>query len=115
EELEAFRREVRAWVEANCPKSMRKPPPPDEDVWGGRGMVIQQPDAKVWFERMVAKGWTAPTWPREYGGGGLSEEEGAIVEAEQRALHCRIALKSFGIWMLGPVLLKYATPEQKAE
>jgi acyl-CoA dehydrogenase len=62
---------------------------------------------------MSAKGWTAPTWPREYGGGGLDDAQAAVLREEMRRLGCRPPLKSLGLWMLGPVLLKYGTAEQK--
>ncbi|MEZ5981275.1 MAG: acyl-CoA dehydrogenase family protein [Parvularculaceae bacterium] len=63
---------------------------------------------------MAAKGWTVPAWPKEYGGGGLSKDEVKILKEEMRRLRARSPLESFGIWMLGPALLKYGTHEQKA-
>ena len=79
-------------------------------------MWIFQSDAqRQWLERMAAKGWTVPEWPREYGGGGLSRDEAKILRQEMRALNCRSPLDSFGIWMLGPALLKYGSEEQKRE
>ena len=70
--LETFRAEVRGWLEANCPQSMRTPMPEDEIVWGGRNVQFKHADQKSWLDAMAAKGWTAPTWPKELGGGGLS-------------------------------------------
>jgi alkylation response protein AidB-like acyl-CoA dehydrogenase len=64
---------------------------------------------------MGERGWTVPTWPREYGGGGLSPAEAAVLQQEMRALGCRMALWSFGIWMLGPALLKFGNEVQKRE
>ena len=61
-DLETFRAETRAWLEANCPASMRTPTVEEEVVWGGRGQKFVNPDSKVWLDRMVAKGWTAPSW-----------------------------------------------------
>jgi len=112
-ELDAFRAETRAWLEANCPPSMRTPMPEDEVVWGGRRATYKNPDARLWLERMAARGWTVPTWPKHYGGGGLSPAEARALEDEMRRLDCRPPLQSFGIWMLGPVLLEYGTEEQK--
>ena len=59
------------------------------------------------------KGWTCPTWPKEYGGGGLSFDENKILQEELMAIRARPALSSFGIWMLGPALLEFASEEQK--
>jgi len=116
EQLETFRAETRAWLEANCPPSMRTPMTGEDDaVWGGRSYEFKHPDQKLWLERMGAKGWTAPTWPKEYGGGGLSGPENAVLQSELKRINARPALFSFGIWMLGPVLLEYANEEQKRE
>ncbi len=89
--------------------------PEDEIVWGGRRATYKNPEAKLWLDRMAAKGWTVPTWPRPYGGGGLPPAEARILEEEMRRLNCRPPLQSFGIWMLGPVLLEYGTEAQKSE
>ena len=110
----AFRAETRAWLEAQCPPGMRTPMPEDEVVWGGRNARFKNPDSRLWLERMAARGWTVPTWPKEYGGGGLSAAEARILEEEMRRLDCRSPLQSFGIWMLGPVLLECGTEAQKA-
>jgi alkylation response protein AidB-like acyl-CoA dehydrogenase len=112
---DAVRAEMRAWLDANCPHSMRTPTPEDEIVWGGRRATYKNPDSKLWLERMAARGWTTPTWPKEYGGGGLSPAEARILEEEMRRLNCRPPLQSFGIWMLGPVLLEFGTEKQKRE
>jgi alkylation response protein AidB-like acyl-CoA dehydrogenase len=113
--LPAFRAETRAWLIANCPATMRTPMNEDDEVWGGRRPVFDHPDQKIWLDRMAARGWTAPTWPREYGGGGLSPAEALVLSEEMRSLGCRRPLKSFGVWMLGPVLLEFASDEQKRE
>ncbi|HUB84485.1 MAG TPA: acyl-CoA dehydrogenase family protein [Rhizomicrobium sp.] len=120
-DLETFRAETRQWLEANCPPSMRGAMPSITDsdtgdvVWGGRRAVYRNPEAKLWLDRMGAKGWTAPTWPKAYGGGGLTKDEAKVLAQELARIKARPALLSFGIWMLGPVLLEYATEEQKKE
>ncbi|MBP78787.1 MAG: acyl-CoA dehydrogenase [Deltaproteobacteria bacterium] len=114
-QLSAFRTEVRSWLETNCPKSMRLPAVQDEVVWGGRNFQFKNPDSKIWLERMADKGWTCPTWPEEFGGGGLSKEESIVLSQELSSINARPALTSFGISMLGPVLLESASYEQKLE
>jgi acyl-CoA dehydrogenase len=114
--LETFRAETRAWLEANCPPSMREPVRSEADAyWGGRNASFASDDQKRWFEAMAEKGWTVPAWPKEYGGGGLSKEEAFVLKDEMKAINARSPLSSFGIWMLGPALLKYGSDEQKAE
>ena len=112
-ELEQFRAETRAWLEANCPAECRGPMADDEMIWGGRNPTFKTPAHKQWLERMGARGWTAPEWPREYGGGGLSREEAKVLASELRRIKAQPALASFGVWMLGPALLAFGTEEQK--
>lgn len=114
--LDAFRRETRAWLDANCPPEMRTPVAGDDDIcWGGRNWVFKSEAQKVWLERMAARGWTVPGWPKSYGGGGLSHEEVKVLKEEMRAIGARSPLESFGIWMLGPALLAFGSEEQKKE
>jgi alkylation response protein AidB-like acyl-CoA dehydrogenase len=113
-DLDTFRSETRGWLAENCPPSMRQPLEDDEDrCWGGRNWKFKSEDQRLWLERMAARGWTAPTWPKEYGGGGLSPDQAKVLREEVRAISARSPLDSFGIWMLGPALLKYGTEEQK--
>lgn len=113
-DLDTFRAETRAWLEANCPAECRGPVESDEDrVWGGRNAVFPTPAHKVWLDRMGAKGWTAPEWPAEYGGGGLSREQAKVLGSEMRRIDAQAPLASFGVWMLGPALLAFGTEEQK--
>jgi alkylation response protein AidB-like acyl-CoA dehydrogenase len=94
---------------------MRTATPEDEVIWGGRSQHFKNPDSKVWLQRMAERGWTAPTWPKQYGGGGLSYDEQRILQQELARAKARTPLNSFGIWMLGPALLEYANEEQKLE
>lgn len=113
-DLESFRNDVRDWLEANCPDSMRKPMKSEKDIcWGGKRFEFSSDDQKAWLERMAEKGWTCPSWPKEYGGGGLSKDEAQILKEEMERIKARPPLISFGIWMLGPALLKYGSEEQK--
>ena len=112
-DLEAFRTEVRDWLEVHCPDSMRTPMVDKEVVWGGKNAYFANPDSKVWLENMASKGWTAPRWPSDYGGGGLSAAEDRVLQEELRRIKARPPLMSFGIWMFGPVILEYGTEEQK--
>lgn len=115
-DLDKFRANTRAWLEANCPAEMRTPMKSDKDAcWGGRNFEFQSDAQKIWLERMVAQGWTVPTWPKEYGGAGLSRKEEIVLLQEMKRINARNPLSSFGIWMLGPALLKFGTDAQKAE
>jgi alkylation response protein AidB-like acyl-CoA dehydrogenase len=113
-DLETFRADTRAWLEANCPPEMRELMRSEKDaVWGGRDQSMLSPAQKRWMDAMGAKGWTVPDWPTDYGGGGLNPAETKILREEMRRINARNPLNSFGISMLGPALLKYGTEEQK--
>ena len=115
-DLEEFRAEVRAWLKEYCPEEMR-----DGDItaenqcWGGRQWEFQSEAQKIWFERALAKGYTVPSWPKEYGGAGLSADQAKILDEERQAINARKPLSNFGISMLGPALLAYGTHEQKKQ
>ena len=111
---DTFRAELREWLEANCPPSLRDGNNSMEAVcWGGRNWQFASEDQKLWLDRCVARGLTVPTWPRDYGGAGLSREEEKIFHDEMARINARYPLQSFGIWMLGPALLQFGTEAQK--
>jgi len=113
-DLKTFERETRAWLEANAPKSLRGTREGRfEGYWGGAKHPKLPEDKQAWFEMMLERGWTAPTWPTEYGGGGLSKDEAEILEAELVRLELPPPLVGFGLAMIGPTLLDYGTEAQK--
>ena len=115
-DLEAFRLDTRAWLEENCPPSMRSPYRTESDMcWGGRNPEFQSDEQRIWLERMASRGWTVPTWPSEYGGGGLDREHNKVLAQEMARIHARPALESFGISMLGPALLKFGSEQLKQQ
>ena len=82
-DLETFRRETRAWLEANCPAEMRQPVTDETDVcWGGRNWQFKNEAQKVWLVRMAERGWTVPEWPKAYGGRGATAMEQTIYRQE---------------------------------
>ncbi len=107
-----FREETREWLEDNCPQSMRTPGGVPS---GGRRASYQNPDTKTWLDRMAARGWTAPDWPKDCGGGGLDKNEVRILSEEMRRLNARAPLGGHGLTMIGPAILEFGTPEQCAE
>jgi alkylation response protein AidB-like acyl-CoA dehydrogenase len=113
DDLDAFRQEVRQWLDTHCPVSMRGPGP-EEMVMGGSQATFATADQKLWFERMRDKGWFAPGWPAQYGGGGLDAHRVRVLEDEMRRMKCRVPQVNIGIWMLGPVLLEFGNEAQKA-
>ena len=117
-DLEAFRAEVREFLEKNCPASMREPADlMQSGNWGGRRREFFEPreDGERWLEVMAERGWTVPTWPKEYGGGGLSNAEAHVLYQEMHRIHARPPHTNIGITMLGPTLLEFGTEAQKQE
>jgi alkylation response protein AidB-like acyl-CoA dehydrogenase len=116
-DLDSFRSEVRAWLAASCPPGLQgKGGSELEGVWGGRKWEWGgNRDAKLWLERCAERGFTAPTWPREYGGGGLSPAEAKVLAEEMRRAGTPPPLIGFGLTMIGPTLLAFGNAEQKQE
>ncbi len=114
-ELSAFREEIAAWLRDNCPESQRQPIVREQQIWGGRRRQFPSEDAKAWFEACRDRGFTAPEWPAEYGGGGLNAEQAKVLGQEMNRLGCRPPLYCQGLWMLGPALLVYGNEEQKKQ
>ena len=97
-DLETFRTETRAWLEANCPPEMREPARDDSDVfWGGRKATFKNDAQKAWFEACRDKGYTVPSWPKEYGGAGLNPAEAKILRQEMGRINARPPLSSFTV------------------
>jgi len=114
-DLETFRADVHRWLKANAPASMFTPPKdPDDVCWGGKKSKYPD-DVRKWLAVMGERGWTAPLWPREYGGGGLSKQEAKVLAEEMATLRLRPALVGFGLSMIGPLLLQEGSEELKKE
>jgi alkylation response protein AidB-like acyl-CoA dehydrogenase len=105
---EAFRAEARSWLEANFPPSLK-----------GKGLSYieeatpDSADIKAWTKAMGDKGWGVPTWPKQYGGGGLSPAEARILQQEMNRIGAWNPIGGMGTMMFGPTLLEYGTEEQK--
>ena len=115
QDLDDFRASVRVWLEENCPESQRQHAAAEDQFWGGRRGAFPSEDARLWYERMRDKGWVAPDWPTEYGGGGLSAAEARVLKQEMKRINARTPLYGLGLWMLGPALLEYGNEAQKAQ
>jgi alkylation response protein AidB-like acyl-CoA dehydrogenase len=114
-DLETFREETHRWLKANAPASMSQPyKTTDELCWGGKKMQVSS-EAKRWLEVMAERGWTAPSWPKEFGGGGLSKGEAKVLSEEMGKLRLRPPLIGFGLSMIGPLLLQEGSDELKRE
>ncbi len=113
QDLEAFRAEARSWLEENFPESLA----------GRAGAIMRQEviddsesDARAWARKLGEKGWGTPTWPAEYGGGGLSQRQAQVLDQELDrigAFNPLIRTAGMGITMVGPTILEYGTEDQK--
>ncbi len=108
--LDQFRSEARAWLAASCPQGARGP---GQGHTGSSKIPLEHTDLQVWLERMAEKGWTTPTWAREYGGAGLSSREYVTLLEEMKAVGARPPLMNRGVTMVGPTVLEFGTEEQK--
>ncbi|MEM7080161.1 MAG: acyl-CoA dehydrogenase family protein [Pseudomonadota bacterium] len=108
-EVAEFRAEVSAWLQENCPDGARGP----GQIATGSTKIDLEPDVALWLERCAEKGYTAPTWPTEYGGGGLKPQQARVLYGEMAAIKARSPLMGMGTSMIGPTLLEYGTEDQK--
>ena len=105
-EAEAFRSVVREWLEENLPEG-----------WGKPGFSMT-PEERVafnneWTKKLGAGGWICASWPKEYGGRGLSLMEGVVLNEEFARLNAPMRADFFGDTLVGPTILKWGTEAQK--
>jgi alkylation response protein AidB-like acyl-CoA dehydrogenase len=107
-ESEAFRAEVRAWLEANLPAG-----------WGEPGFSMTPEERRAfntsWPEKLFAGGWICAGWPKEYGGKGLSLIEQVVANEEFARVEAPLRADFFGDTLVGPTILQWGTEEQKQE
>jgi acyl-CoA dehydrogenase len=108
--LEDFRTETRTWLEQNCPDGAKGA---GQTPLGSKSIELE-PDVRTWLDRMAKKGWTVPTWPVEYGGAALNNEEYKILIEELKRVGARTPLTGRGVNYIGPTILEFGTNEQKA-
>lgn len=114
-DIDTFREETRRWLADNAPASMRTPfKTPEELCWGGK-KTDYPPEVRRWLDVMAERGWTAPAWPKTYGGGELSKLEAKVLAEEMARLDLRPPLVGFGLTMIGPLLLQEGSEELKKE
>ncbi|HSM01156.1 MAG TPA: acyl-CoA dehydrogenase family protein [Acidimicrobiia bacterium] len=111
-DIEAFRSEARAWLEANVPRRSGDDNPaaifverPDEDAYVAR--------AREWQARLADAGWAGLTWPEEYGGRGLGPIHQIVWTQEAAIYDLPTDIFGIGIGMAGPTILSWGTLEQK--
>lgn len=101
-----FQREVRAWFQANTPEALKR-----KVV---TGQMLQKDEIVSWQRKLDDRGWLVTGWPKEYGGPGWTPTQRYIYDLERAAANAPVGL-SMGVIMLGPVLIAFGTPEQKAQ
>jgi alkylation response protein AidB-like acyl-CoA dehydrogenase len=98
----SFRAEVRSWLEANLPVTLR-------------GRTNRPPPAELmpWYRMLSRKGWIAPHWPKQYGGMAATLNE-QIIMTEELARVGAPQLPAQGLNHIGPILIEFGTEAQKA-
>jgi acyl-CoA dehydrogenase len=105
---ELFRAQAREWLEANFPPSLKGQSTLSPAREGKPG-----PDYLLWTRRMGEIGWSVPTWPAEYGGGGLDTAQADILSEELARIGAFNPVGGLGVMMLGPTVLEFGTHVQK--
>ena len=99
-----YRTETRNWIQENCPEPIRDP-----------GVRASPEDVRSWRGKYFERGWSAPTWPAKYGGGGLGGSEVRILQEELRRANAFVEVGGMGLTMIGPALLEFGNEEQCLE
>ena len=107
--LDDFQQETRDWLEANCPAGAREPGPVP---WGSTKIELDDA-SKKWLERMASRGWTVPSWPKEYGGAELSPDQYKILIDELKRINARPPLTGRGVNYIGPTILELGNDDQR--
>ena len=105
EQQKAFRAEVRTWLEANVPKT------PLQSFDTAEGFKQH----REWEAKLNSGRWGMVTWPEALGGRGCDLIEWLIFEEEYWRAGAPLRVNQNGIFLLGPTLMEYGTPEQKAD
>ena len=108
-DTDAFRNEAKTWLEANFPPSLKG----KANLSAGEGPVVANADLDKWTQAMGEKGWGVPTWPKKYGGGGLTPAEARVLQQEMNKIGAWNPIGGMGTMMFGPTLLEFGTEEQK--
>jgi len=109
---DAFRTEVRQFLATNFPDELRGT---GNMMAGLDGPTDENPVQKKWREAVGGRGWGTPTWPKEYGGGGLTKGQARIIEHEFAKVGAYNPIGGMGVMMFGPTLLEYGDERQKLE
>jgi alkylation response protein AidB-like acyl-CoA dehydrogenase len=109
-DLDAFAAEVREWIEEKFPRSLKGKQQLMMMIEGGP--VLEQ-DFSRWKKAMGERGWGTPTWPKQYGGAGLSSVQARVLQQEMSRVGAWNPIGGMGVMMFGPTLLEYGNEEQK--
>jgi alkylation response protein AidB-like acyl-CoA dehydrogenase len=107
-EAEQFRTEIRGWLEENLPAG-----------WFDEGFEMSAEDKaafnEAWPSKLFGGGWICASWPKEYGGKGLSTMENVVLAEEFARAKAPLRADFFGDTLVGPTILQHGTEEQKQE
>src|SRR6476620_3025646 len=76
-DLDGFRTEVRSWLADTFPAALK-----GKGALASAEVSASDPDLKAWRKAICEKGWATPTWPKAYGGGGLSPQQARVLSQE---------------------------------
>ena len=109
---DAFRAEVQQFLADNFPAELKGQ---SNALAGVDGPTNETPAQTKWREAVGARGWGTPTWPKEYGGGGLTKAQAKIIDQEFAKAGAYNPIGGMGVMMFGPTLLEYGNEAQKKE
>ena len=106
----AWRQEVRQFIRTQAPAALLTGGDQGENALFGRLGAI-----KEWRDKVAAKGWVAPSWPKQYGGAEMSVVDQFVMNEEFAESGVPSNVGGFGVMMIGPTIIEHGTEDQKQE
>ncbi|MBK7328450.1 MAG: acyl-CoA dehydrogenase family protein [Dehalococcoidia bacterium] len=106
-----WRKEVRSFIDSEAPAALKAA----GDEGGENSLFGRLGAIKEWREKVAAKGWIAPSWPKRFGGADMTVAEQFIMNEEFAESGVPGNLGGFGVMMIGPTIIEHGTEEQKEE
>ncbi len=103
-----WRTQVREFIQKEAPAALRSGEQGEGALFGRMGAI------REWREKVVAKGWIAPSWPKKYGGADMSVVDQFVMNEEFAESGVPGNLGGFGVMMIGPTLIEHGSEDQKA-
>jgi alkylation response protein AidB-like acyl-CoA dehydrogenase len=115
-EDEAFRAELRAWLDEHLPKFLTEWSDEDQADGSAAGGIMKAMERRrAWQRTLNTGGWAAISWPEEWGGRAATVTQNVIYSEEMAKARTPGIYNANGLWQIGPMIIRWGTDEQKQQ